>query len=87
MPSQAQREFTAKLDALLQEGLSLFGMEDGSHLGDWVCVISAPYLNPDGELTSGYAITFSGNLLEHNAMGLLRKGSELLDRGEEQDGG
>lgn len=85
MPSEAQKEFTAKMDALLSEGLPLFGMDPGSQLGDWVCIISAPYLNSDGDLTSGYSITFSGNLLEHNAMGLLDKGVQLLESGEEHE--
>jgi len=83
--SEAQRAFTAKLDALLQESLPLLGMNDGSQLGDWVCVLSAPYLSPDGDLTSGYSITFIGNLLEHNAIGLLHKGVDLLENGEEQN--
>lgn len=82
MPSRAQREFTAKLDALLQEGLSVFGMEPSSQLGDWCCILSAPFLNADGDLESGYSITFSGNLLEHNALGLLEKGRELLETGQ-----
>ena len=85
MASEAQQEFTRRMDALLQEGLPLFGMEQNSQLGDWVCVVSAPYLNDEGDLTSGYAISFSGNLLQHNAMGLLAKGNELLVDGEDYE--
>jgi len=85
MPSQAQRDFTYRLDALLQEGLPLFGMEPNAQLGDWLVVISAPYLDDNGDLTSGYSVTFSGNLLDHNAKGLLQKAAELLEDGELHD--
>lgn len=83
MASEAQRDWTKRLDAVIAEGLPLLGMEDNAQLGDWVLVLSAPHLDEDGELTSGYSITFSGNLLYHNALGLLEKGGELLDTGEE----
>ena len=86
LTSEAQRAFTERVDTALQEALPILGMDAGSQLGDWVCVLSAPYLNESGELTSGYSITFSSNLLEHNAIGLLHKGMDLLENGEEQDG-
>jgi hypothetical protein len=85
MATEEQREWTRKMDALIQEGLTLLGQDPNSQLGDWLTVISAPYLNEEGHLTSGYSIAFSGNLLEHNALGLLAKGEGLLMRDEDDD--
>lgn len=87
MASEAQREFTRRMNALLQEGLPLFGMEADAQLGDWICIISAPSINGDGELVSGYSITFSGSCLDHSAKGLLTKGRELMETGEVHEDG
>lgn len=85
MPSKEQRDFTGQMDALLSKGLPFFGMEDNSQLGDWVVILSAPYINDEGDLTSGYSMCFSSNMLQHNALGLLSKAAELLDSGNEVD--
>jgi hypothetical protein len=84
MPTSEQIAFTAEMDALLQKGLGVFGLDPGCHLGDWAVVLSAPFLNEDGDVTSDYAVTFSANLLEHNATGLLIKGKEILDGREDE---
>lgn len=85
MPSKEQKDFTHKMDMLLSKSLPLFGMEPDAQLGDWMVVISAPSINSDGDLTSGYAIGFSGNILHHNALGLMSKAQDLLDTGHGVD--
>lgn len=86
MPSEAKQDWNRRMDALIAEALPWFGMNPGAQLGDWLLVLSAPYLNEDGEIVSGYTIAFSGgNLLDHHALGLLRKGEQLLESGDEVD--
>lgn len=78
-----RRKLVEAVDLILSRNLEVLGIkEDGAQLGDWMVIVSAPSLDSTGEPWSGYAVLGSGNLLEHNALGLIDKAAEILSGDE-----
>jgi hypothetical protein len=86
MQSDEQRGFTEELDALISRYLGSFGFHESNvQVGDWVLIISAPSLDSIGNVRSGYSVAFSGQMLEHHALGLLTKAEEIVMGRDEDD--
>ena len=87
MPASDAEERRARSDRIGEAiAANIEHMELRGMLGDWMIVGSSIFVDEDGDPNAQYFVVFSGgSMLQHTALGLLRKGQNVLESGTDDE--